>query len=204
MSQADYSSTVSEVYQSASKDASRCKLSHVQVLFELARYHAPSTIFLDEIDALMTVRGAEGEHEASRRTKTEFLIQMDGLGKSNAQVFVLAATNLPWQLDLVCLIIPQTKKPTLLGIFTQGSLLDAILTVQMCTTAITQLSFGFQASAPSMCVHAPPYCKPHLWSRATLIGHTSSLSCNLAMQMMRLVCIQICCDERYASLLSCL
>ena len=75
----------------------------LQVLFELARYHAPSTIFLDEIDALMTVRGGEGEHEASRRTKTEFLIQMDGLAQSNAQVFVLAATNLPWQLDLVCL-----------------------------------------------------------------------------------------------------
>ncbi len=75
--------------------------SCMQVLFELARYHAPSTIFLDEIDALMTVRGAEGEHEASRRTKTEFLIQMDGLAQSNAQVFVLAATNLPWQLDLV-------------------------------------------------------------------------------------------------------
>lgn len=73
----------------------------VKVLFELARYHAPSTVFLDEIDALMGTRGAEGEHEASRRTKTEFLIQMDGLAQSDAQVFVLAATNLPWHLDLV-------------------------------------------------------------------------------------------------------
>ena len=72
-----------------------------QVLFELARYHAPSTIFLDEIDALLGSRGADGEHEASRRTKTEFLIQMDGLAQSSAQVFVLAATNLPWHLDLV-------------------------------------------------------------------------------------------------------
>lgn len=71
------------------------------MLFELARYHAPSTVFLDEIDALLGSRGAEGEHEASRRTKTEFLIQMDGLSQSNAQVFVLAATNLPWHLDLV-------------------------------------------------------------------------------------------------------
>ena len=75
-----------------------------QVLFELARYHAPSTVFLDEIDALIGRRGAEGEHEASRRTKTEFLIQMDGLAQSNAQVFVLAATNLPWHLDLVSCI----------------------------------------------------------------------------------------------------
>ena len=75
----------------------------VRVLFELARHHAPSTIFLDEIDALMTGRGGSGEHEASRRMKTEILIQMDGLVQSSSQdklVFVLAATNLPWELDM--------------------------------------------------------------------------------------------------------
>ncbi|KAG1658974.1 hypothetical protein FOA52_008295 [Chlamydomonas sp. UWO 241] len=71
----------------------------VRVLFDLARYHAPSTIFLDEIDALMGARGGEGEHEASRRMKTEILVQMDGLTRSNHMVFVLAATNLPWELD---------------------------------------------------------------------------------------------------------
>lgn len=87
----------------------------VRALFELARYHAPSTVFLDEIDSILGARGSEGqEHEASRRMKTELLIQMDGMvspgagsGKSSVQqqqqVFVMAASNMPWDLDVALL-----------------------------------------------------------------------------------------------------
>lgn len=77
----------------------------IRVLFDLARHHAPSTIFIDELDSVMGQRGgggADGEHEGSRRMKTEMLIQMDGLMNSaddSAQVFLLAASNLPWDLD---------------------------------------------------------------------------------------------------------
>ncbi|XP_074389803.1 katanin p60 ATPase-containing subunit A-like 2 isoform X2 [Zonotrichia albicollis] len=73
----------------------------VRVLFELARYHAPSTIFLDELESVMSQRGTVpgGEHEGSRRMKTELLVQMDGLARSDDLVFVLAASNLPWELD---------------------------------------------------------------------------------------------------------
>ena len=68
-------------------------------MFDLARYHAPSTIFLDELDALASRRDGSShsnEHEASRRLKTEFLIQLDGLSHSDDQVFLLATSNLPW------------------------------------------------------------------------------------------------------------
>jgi katanin p60 ATPase-containing subunit A1 len=74
----------------------------VRVLFELARYHSPSTIFMDELDALMTQRDGY-EHEGSRRMKTELLMQMDGLAKTADQVFLLAASNLPWDLDTAML-----------------------------------------------------------------------------------------------------
>jgi katanin p60 ATPase-containing subunit A1 len=73
----------------------------VRVLFELARFHAPSTIFMDELESIMSQRGVSGsgEHEGSRRMKTELLVQMDGLAKSSEMVFLLAASNLPWELD---------------------------------------------------------------------------------------------------------
>ncbi|GKU92573.1 hypothetical protein SLEP1_g6283 [Rubroshorea leprosula] len=76
----------------------------IKVLFDLAKHNAPSTIFLDEIDAIISHRGeGRSEHEASRRLKTELLIQMDGLTRTNELVFVLAATNIPWELDAAML-----------------------------------------------------------------------------------------------------
>lgn len=105
----------------------------VRALFGLAKALAPSIIFVDEIDSLLSARagssggggGGGSEHEATRRIKTEFLIQWSDLARAAAgrepserekkaaaggavgvagggdptRVLVLAATNLPWAID---------------------------------------------------------------------------------------------------------
>lgn len=70
----------------------------IKELFAKANEKAPSIIFIDEIDSMCGNR-SEGENESSRRVKTEFLVQMQGVGSKNDKVLILGATNLPWALD---------------------------------------------------------------------------------------------------------
>ncbi|KAF2359087.1 Vps4 oligomerization C-terminal [Trinorchestia longiramus] len=70
----------------------------VRTLFEMAREHKPSIIFIDEVDSLCSSR-SDQESESARRIKTEFLVQMQGVGNGNDGVLVLGATNIPWTLD---------------------------------------------------------------------------------------------------------
>lgn len=70
----------------------------VRSLFELARKKAPSIIFVDEVDSLCSSR-SDSESESARRIKTEFLVQMEGVGKVADNVLILGATNIPWCID---------------------------------------------------------------------------------------------------------
>lgn len=75
----------------------------LRALFRVAKETAPSIIFFDEIDAVLSARKSD-EHEASRRFKTEFMVQVDGLIGSQLatevdRVLILGCTNTPWDLD---------------------------------------------------------------------------------------------------------
>ncbi|CAO3685829.1 unnamed protein product [Umbelopsis vinacea] len=75
----------------------------VRALFATARELQPSVIFIDEIDSILTER-KDSEHEASRRLKTEFLMQFDGVAdNTDFNVLVLGATNKPQELDQAAL-----------------------------------------------------------------------------------------------------
>jgi transitional endoplasmic reticulum ATPase len=73
-------------------------------LFDKARAQAPCVLFFDELDALAYSRSkANSEH--TRTVVNEFLAQLDGMGRDNKGVLILAATNMPWDVD------PAMKRP---------------------------------------------------------------------------------------------
>ena len=72
---------------------------NVKLLFDAARKAAPSVIFIDEVDSLLSIRAAE-EIGGERRVKTQFLVELDGLrSRPGENVVVMGATNRPWDLD---------------------------------------------------------------------------------------------------------
>jgi cell division protease FtsH len=74
--------------------------SRVRRLFEEAKKHAPSIIFIDELDSIGRTRGTGlgGGHDEREQTLNQILAEMDGFGGHEA-VIVLAATNRPDVLD---------------------------------------------------------------------------------------------------------
>ncbi|XP_071450335.1 katanin p60 ATPase-containing subunit A-like 2 [Hetaerina americana] len=76
----------------------------IKAVFDLARRNAPSIILVEELDSLASRRDSALEHEASRRMKTELLLQMDKLVQHNDsikedKIFFMATSNMPWEVD---------------------------------------------------------------------------------------------------------
>ncbi|TLS41593.1 ATP-binding protein [Streptomyces montanus] len=69
-------------------------------LFQTARRQAPCVVFLDELDALGAKRSRTA-HSGMRNTVNQLLTELDGIdAEANEGVFVLAATNVPWDVDI--------------------------------------------------------------------------------------------------------
>lgn len=71
---------------------------NVKELFEVARSSAPCVLFLDELDAIGGKRSLN-RSSGARTTVNQLLTELDGVGSDNEGVFVLAATNHPWDVD---------------------------------------------------------------------------------------------------------
>ncbi|XP_030754490.1 spastin isoform X1 [Sitophilus oryzae] len=126
----------------------------VRALFAIARELQPSIIFIDEVDSLLSER-SNNEHEASRRLKTEFLVEFDGLPSNpdNERVLVMAATNRPQELDEAALRrFTKRVYVTLPDLETRIKLLKKLLSKQGCSLTsqelkrLATLTEGYSAS----------------------------------------------------------
>ncbi|XP_063680453.1 fidgetin-like protein 1 [Bolinopsis microptera] len=131
----------------------------VRALFAVARCHQPAVIFIDEIDSLLSQR-SEIEHESSRRIKTEFLIQLDGVAcETEERLLIVGATNRPQEIDEAArrrlvkrLYIPLPDKPA------RADILGRLLTqINHCltdddVTRVADLTHGYSgADMTSLC-----------------------------------------------------
>ena len=71
---------------------------NIHELFEVARRNAPCVVFLDEVDAIGQKR-SQLRNTPMRSAVNQLLLELDDVTSNNAGVFLLAATNHPWDVD---------------------------------------------------------------------------------------------------------
>ena len=71
---------------------------NIHELFEIARRNAPCVLFLDEVDAIGQKR-SQLRHTPMRSAVNQLLLELDDVSGNNEGVFLLAATNHPWDVD---------------------------------------------------------------------------------------------------------
>ncbi|XP_026829023.1 katanin p60 ATPase-containing subunit A-like 2 [Ooceraea biroi] len=79
---------------------------YIRVLIDLAKHYAPTIVFIDEIDWTTTrnTDDASSCSEPARRFRAELLARLDGLlSMEYTNVILLAATNVPWNIDVALL-----------------------------------------------------------------------------------------------------
>ncbi|MFI2437254.1 ATP-binding protein [Streptomyces sp. NPDC018693] len=115
-------------------------------VFEAARRQAPCVVFLDELDALGAKRSRTA-HSGMRNTVNQLLTELDGIDAgANEGVFVLAATNVPWDVD-VALRRPGRLDRTLLVLPPDAPAREAILRYHLRDRPIENIDLGKLAKA---------------------------------------------------------
>ncbi|MBN0040731.1 ATP-binding protein [Cellulosimicrobium cellulans] len=76
---------------------------NLHALFQKARRLAPAVLFLDEVDAIGGKRAQYSGSSGMRTVVNQLLQEMDGIGSDNDGLFVLGATNHPWDVDTALL-----------------------------------------------------------------------------------------------------
>ncbi|MFG2668526.1 ATP-binding protein [Streptomyces sp. NPDC048387] len=110
-------------------------------VFETARRQAPCVVFLDELDALGAKR-SRTQHSGMRNTVNQLLTELDGIDSAaNEGVFVLAATNVPWDVD-IALRRPGRLDRTLLVLPPDAAAREAILRYHLRDRPIEAVDLG--------------------------------------------------------------
>ncbi|MGW0184537.1 ATP-binding protein [Streptomyces sp. NPDC003362] len=110
-------------------------------IFETARRQAPCVVFLDELDALGAKRSRTA-HSGMRNTVNQLLTELDGIDSAaNEGVFVLAATNVPWDVD-IALRRPGRLDRTILVLPPDGPAREAILRYHLRDRPIENVDLG--------------------------------------------------------------
>ncbi|MFP3991265.1 ATP-binding protein [Streptomyces sp. E11-3] len=110
-------------------------------VFETARRQAPCVVFLDELDALGAKR-SRTQNNGMRTTVNQLLTELDGIDSAaNEGVFVLAATNVPWDVD-IALRRPGRLDRTLLVLPPDAPAREAILRYHLSERPIESVDLG--------------------------------------------------------------
>ncbi|WP_330328649.1 AAA family ATPase [Streptomyces sp. NBC_00536] len=119
---------------------------NVHDIFETARRQAPCVVFLDELDALGAKRSRTA-HSGLRNVVNQLLTELDGVGSgAHEGVFVLAATNVPWDVD-IALRRPGRLDRTLLVLPPDAAAREAILHYHLRERPIEGVDLGKLAKA---------------------------------------------------------
>jgi AAA+ superfamily predicted ATPase len=116
---------------------------NLREIFQSARRNAPCVLFFDEIDALGQKRSQQ-RHSASRNVVNQLLSEMDNVNADNEGIFVLAATNHPWDVD-TALRRPGRLDRTLLVLPPDTAARNAILQLQSRERPIEKIDYGWLA-----------------------------------------------------------